>query len=251
MMRIEKVVRWYRSGESFAEAVELLKSEGLDVSNFQHPNPQKFILLKNKLFASAGCNEFDLKTWNGSIDIEPDQPQTVTTEVEPEVELRPTQNAHIASRVRCQLYPKINFETAPDEIKVLIADQFTAYYNYVDAHARLFEIADGEEKRQLCETIILNVRRNRECIDRLQFFNDHGILKENRGKKPSKTKAILEGGNLLEIARLRENSLEAIAKTELEIKKNNKPDLQESRKLSIMKKQIIVKRCEELLLNDI
>ena len=248
-MKIETIVRWYRSGEDYAQAVQLLKAEGLDIATFQHPSPQKYQLLKNKLFSVAGCNEFDIHSWTGTLeDEQPDEPKANDQQEENKVEVLPNQNVFVARKTCRELYPKINWDTAPDEIKLLFSDQITCYYNFRDAHALLQDTPDGEESRGLCEKIIENVTKNRKCIHELQYFNDHGqLLKPKRRKREMDIDNILSSGDKLEISKLLLKCTDAIKDTKREIKKGNKPELNQSRNETIARNEAIIIRCNALL----
>lgn len=249
-MNIESVVRWYRNGEEYADGVQLLKLDGLDVTTFLHPSAQKYQLLKIKLFATAGCNEFDIISWTGDltetlvestikIDIQEDKP----------IEILPNQNTYVARKTCRELYPSIDWNTAPDEVKLLFSNQITSYYNFRDAHIELQNLEECEQARILCKTVIENVTKNRMYIQQLQYYNDHGkLLKPKIGKREKMVQEVLDGGDKLEISKLLLRSSDAIKDTEREIKKGDKPELNQSRNETIARNETIIARCNALLL---
>ena len=73
-MEIQKVLEWHKNGEDYQEAVDLLRAEYIDVEPFRYPNPRNFQIVKSRLFALAGCNEFDIILANSEIPPSNDTP---------------------------------------------------------------------------------------------------------------------------------------------------------------------------------
>lgn len=75
-------------------------------------------------------------------------------------------------------YPFLNAPDCPDELKILVADMFTAYGNYKTAFARLQVLDDAEtaEAAAECETIVTEYLKNREIWDELEYYREHGVI---------------------------------------------------------------------------
>ncbi|MGM9817183.1 MAG: hypothetical protein ACI304_09055 [Lepagella sp.] len=75
-------------------------------------------------------------------------------------------------------YPFLNSDDCPNELKILVADMFTAHGNYKDAHARLSLCQDDDVKSAAreCETIVNEYLRNREIRAELEYYREHGSI---------------------------------------------------------------------------
>jgi transcriptional regulator with XRE-family HTH domain len=77
-------------------------------------------------------------------------------------------------------FPFLKEPDCPDILKVLVADMFTAYGKYREAHAQLADMPDDaelQETAKLSEEIVENFLANREIWDELEFYRDnHSLL---------------------------------------------------------------------------
>lgn len=75
-------------------------------------------------------------------------------------------------------YSFLNSPDCPDVLKILVADMFTAHAEYVAAHARLQELGDSASESAMddCEKVISNYLENREILDELEYYREHGTI---------------------------------------------------------------------------
>ncbi len=88
-------------------------------------------------------------------------------------------------------YPFLSEDGCPDVLKVVVADMFTAYGRYKEAHARLAAMpgdADAEEAARLSEEVVENFLNDRELQAELEHYRDTGELLG----KAEKVRAIVE-----------------------------------------------------------
>ena len=82
-------------------------------------------------------------------------------------------------------------DDCPDVLKILVADLFTAYGKYKEAHARLAAMpddADAIETAKLSEEVVENFIKDREIWEELEYYQEHHELLG----KCAKVKAIQE-----------------------------------------------------------
>lgn len=75
-------------------------------------------------------------------------------------------------------YPFLNSPDCPDILKVLVADMFTAYGEYKDAHARLQEMGDEDSTAAAaeCEKVVTEYLKNREIWEELDYYRENGTI---------------------------------------------------------------------------
>lgn len=75
-------------------------------------------------------------------------------------------------------YPFLNSPDCPDELKILVADMFTAYGRFKEAHARLRDIPDEDSEKAFreCEAVVEEYLRNREIWEELDYYKEHGSI---------------------------------------------------------------------------
>lgn len=75
-------------------------------------------------------------------------------------------------------YPFLNSEDCPDILKILVADMFTAYGKYREAHARLAadNSADAIAAADDCRTVVEEYLKNREIWDELNYYKENGKI---------------------------------------------------------------------------
>lgn len=75
-------------------------------------------------------------------------------------------------------YTFLNSPDCPDELKILVADMFTAYGEYKAAHARLQTLGDADSATAAadCEKVVLEYLKNREIWDELEYYRENGAI---------------------------------------------------------------------------
>lgn len=145
-------------------------------------------------------------------------------------------------------YPFLNSESCPHELKILVADKITAYYNYVDAHTKLFACTNKQECYQTADKLINNFIENRTIYEELNHYKKsgkvlgiHPIFEEKRRIDKIKTLSILE------LYKYYNKLIHRIWRIDDEIKKNTKPQLlfmRNARKMAYNRELI---ECKKLL----
>lgn len=101
-------------------------------------------------------------------------------------------------------YPFLNSPDCPDELKILVADMFTAYGRFKEAHARLRDIPDEDSEKAFreCEAVVEEYLRNREIWEELDYYREHGSILGKAAKfREAKQKAAISELTDLELVR--------------------------------------------------
>ena len=126
----------------------------------------------------------------------------------------------------------------PSELKVLASDKITAYWNYVDAHQKLFSCFSLEECLVQAKKVVENYIENRKIHSELAYYKEHRSV---LGKHPifdeMKRLAELRRLSIQELFRRKSNLEDAIWRVKSEIKKGDKPHLQTIREQRLNRKQ--------------
>lgn len=129
-------------------------------------------------------------------------------------------------------------EDCPNELKVLASDKITAYWNYVNAHEKLFSCFSLDECFVQAKNVVENYIENRKIHSELAYYKEHHSL---LGKHPifdeMKRLAELRGLSIQDLFRRKCNLEDAIWRVKSEIKKGDKPHLQTSREQRLRQKQ--------------
>jgi hypothetical protein len=151
------------------------------------------------------------------------------------------------SSVREQ-YPFLNKDNCPQELKILVSDKISAYYNYVETHPKLSSCSNKKECYEKADTVITNFVENRLIHDELNHYlksgkvlGRHPIFEEMRAVRKLKEMPILQ------LYQYYEKLKHRIWRNEDELKKNRKPYLKykrEQRKNSYNRE---LQECKKLL----
>lgn len=101
---------------------------------------------------------------------------------EPKKQHSKYQEAPESIRKAAQFREKYKFlqnPDCPDDLKILVADMFTALAKYKEAHAALQEAGDSAEASEVaaqCEAIVENFINNREIWEELDYYKEHGQI---------------------------------------------------------------------------
>lgn len=166
---MDGVVLYEKYGQNKAMA-ETLRRRGVTQSSRD--------ILMEELRKTAGISEAEFRT----IRQQATTPQTAVAAMAPTPEPRPARPATettkkvIAFRDR---FPFLKEDDCPDVLKILVADMFTAYGRYKEAHARLAAMpddADARETARLSEEVVENFIKDREIWEELEYYQEHHEL---------------------------------------------------------------------------
>lgn len=76
-------------------------------------------------------------------------------------------------------YPFLNAPDCPDVLKIGVADMFTAYANFKDAHRRLQQLGDDPDAIKAaadCETVVTEYLKNRDIWEELEHYRTTGQI---------------------------------------------------------------------------
>lgn len=145
-------------------------------------------------------------------------------------------------------WPFLHDPLCPPELKILAANKITAYWNYVNAHERLFDCRDRQEQFATVKELVENYLENRRIIAEFLHYRQHGhvlgrhpIFEEMRVMKQLRQLGPLE---LMERKQKLEHN---IWRTESELRKGDKPHLKVDRERRLLSRQRELAEVERIL----
>lgn len=145
-------------------------------------------------------------------------------------------------------WPFLSDPSCPPELKVLAADKITAYWNYVRAHAQLFDCTSREEQWATVKMLMENYKENRAIIAEFVHYREHGHV---LGKHPifaeMKELAKLRKLGPIELVKMEGRLEHTIWRIEHEMRKNKKPHLQADRERRLRIKRRQLKEVQRLI----
>lgn len=129
-----------------------------------------------------------------------------------------------------QEFPFLNEPNCPNELKILVADMLTAYYNYMEAHPQLALSENADELSSLAGTVVENYLENRSIWEELKHYQKKGeILGEHPKLKEMAFRNEIADLPTAELIKLKDNLYNKITRTKKQILDNKKPHLKEER----------------------
>lgn len=145
-------------------------------------------------------------------------------------------------------WPFINEPECPPEFKILISDKITAYHAYKNAHEKLYDCTNLKECFEIGGTIVQNYLENRLIHEELDYYAKN---KKVLGKHPIfahlKNVQHLKGLNIIELYDKYKKLEHNVWRIESEIKKGDKPHLDQERKNSLKYKKAELAEIKRLL----
>ncbi len=142
-----------------------------------------------------------------------------------------------------QEFPFLKEQNCPNELKILVADMLTAYYNYVEAHPKLLLAESAEDISALAGTVVENYLENRSIWEELNYYKENGvILGEHPKLKELAFRNEIADMTTPELIKLKDNLYNKITRTKKQITDNNKPHLSEERNMRVadFEKQLLI-----------
>lgn len=200
MTQREEILQWLNSPRSYDQGIDIYQRYGFNLmlkQMFRRSGRTKLteMTLIEELRKLANLTENELKA------IKPPTAQSVALSQQPST-ARHTRHTvpdttKQAIRFR-ERFPFLNEPSCPDVLKVAVADMFTAYGRYKEAHAQLQTIDDAvpdatitsvavsqqpssqpatkPSAAQLSQDVVENYLLDRELWAELEYYRDHGTL---------------------------------------------------------------------------
>ena len=203
MTQREEILQWLNSPRSYDQGVDIYQRYGFNLmlkQMFRRSGRTKLteMTLIEELRKLANLTENELKT------IKPVAAPSVA--VSQQLSSRPSTTVPDATKQAIRFrerFPFLNEPSCPDVLKVAVADMFTAYGRYKEAHAQLQTIDDAvpdatitseavpsvavsqqpssqpatkPSAAQLSQEVVENYLLDRELWAELEYYRDHGTL---------------------------------------------------------------------------
>lgn len=187
----EEILQWLQGQRHYEEGVEIYQRHGFNLmlkQRFRMAGKSALteMTLEEELRKLAGLSETEMK--NIKRKVAPPSVQPVRGDLKSPFSANrgsaaahpnaATETAKKFLRFR-ERFPFLNNPECPDVLKVAVADMFTAYGRYKEAHAKLATMADdadAEETAKLAEEVVENYLQDRELWAELEHYRDHGEL---------------------------------------------------------------------------
>ena len=122
-------------------------------------------------------------------------------------------------------FPFLNEASCPDEFKILVADKYSTYLKFKEAHANLFKAENEDDLLKTSKDVVENVLENQLIWDELDHYKQTG---EILGKHAIFTRIDLREKYMAmpipDLILARENCKKRISALNTEIKANKKPE---------------------------
>lgn len=166
----------------------------------------------------------------------------------PSANVEETTNKRQLPIIRTQ-WPFLAENDCPPELKLLISDKITAYRNCVENYDQMVSATNVEDRLKSVRSLVSNFIENHEIFKELKHYKDHKkVLGEHPIFAQYQRIKDLRTLKILDLVKKKENLEHKIWRNKFEIKKGNKPQLNESRKAKI--KQYEMELAEVLRLLD-
>lgn len=193
MITHQEIVTWLKGLRPWTEGVALYDRYGVnrmykEMFRLRGENVQTRGILVEELRKMAGLTDEEMRRMKRTGKPSADTPQNDQTDTPQNDQ---TATKYIRFRKR---FPFLDEESCPDVLKVLVADLFTAYGRYKEAHARLVVLPDSQADaaaEKEAAAIVENYIENHAIWDELEHYRDHGTL---LGRHP-KVKAFMAAGS--------------------------------------------------------
>ena len=145
-----------------------------------------------------------------------------------------------------QEFPFLTKPNCPNELKILVADMLTAYYNYMEAHPQLALSENADELNSLAGTVVENYLENRSIWEELNHYQKKGeILGLHPKLKEMAFRNEIADLPTAELIKLKDNLYNKITRTKKQIVDNKKPHLKQERTARVIefeRELLIVKK---------
>jgi hypothetical protein len=228
----DRVLGWLGAGAIFADGVLLFKS----INGEKHPlcillkkeSPQIQRILHQALLKQAGI--FNLV-----------KPVKKKQQPDPDPSQEPKKD-----RLRDD-WPFLSLPNCPHELKILASNKITAYHNFTDAHARLFD-STRENIFGNAKAAVENYLENRAIYAEFEFYKQQGrVLGRHRVFDQMNRIKSLRKLKIVELIKLKDKLEHSIWRIRSEIKKGNKKHLQVEREQSIIDKEAEIAEIDRIL----
>lgn len=156
-------------------------------------------------------------------------------DIHPAVDVQTSQKSARSFR---EQWPFLADADCPIELKALAADKITAYNEYCALHEKLFNCTSTEESFDTANNLLEKYRQNLQITAEFAYYKEHGhILGKHPVFKENQKLKLYRKMNPYQLAQEQRRLAGSIWRINSEIKKGNKPHLQDSREASRAKKE--------------
>jgi hypothetical protein len=131
-------------------------------------------------------------------------------------------------------FPFLNTPACPIELKALVTDKFTSFYAYRDLHKKLRSCASLEDCARVSKELIENYIENKAIYAELEYFKaNKTILGQHPIFKHYKRMKDIRKLSIKDLVKKQMNLQHNIWRIESELKKADKPELDQDRKFRL------------------
>jgi len=263
----KKIITWLKSGASLKEGIELFGKYGGNphLHHLCELNPSgNREMLNYQMGKLVGISEAEFKKLAGTIPVKKVVKKILTKKSSPKIpdkrilikkdKVKSTlaeNDKAILSKSKKE--PKkfreswtfLSNPNCPNELKILAADKITAWKNYTEGHAKLF---DENNHYARAKYIVENFKENRAIYQELEYYKKHGSIlgKHQIFAHLEKLKG-LKRLNIQELYVKKKKLEHNIWRVESSIKKGDKPHLLTDREKRIKSKRSELDAVNQLL----
>lgn len=150
-------------------------------------------------------------------------------------------------------FPFLNTPQCPDVLKILVADMFTAYNLYKEAHSRPAALpgdphldAELEDTAALCRQVVERYLENRTIWEELEHYQEHrALLGKHPRVKAEKQREWIRQLPDLELKQLRDNASANLSKWKDKLK-NSRTEQEEEHAIRKLEQHTARKQAAEM-----
>jgi hypothetical protein len=225
MNKTQEIKQYFTEDRSFAKGLQLFNKYGrnmafLQLLNRKGENEKTLAQLHYQLAKLGGISEREMKAILAS-------PVMPTNPVE-KVKLIPEEVVK-SIKLRDE-FPFLSNKDCPRELKILVNDMLTTYETYKMAHEELLDAAVEDEIKKLSADVVENFLENRQIWDELNHYKEKGeVLGEHPIFAQMERQDELAKMTQEDLILLERNLVNKINRTKAQIKKGDKPHLNQER----------------------
>ena len=150
-------------------------------------------------------------------------------------------------KVRDQ-WPFLNEPDCPLELQALVTRRITAYHLYTKLYAQLRDCQDLEQCADVCRRLLDAYLDNQQIFRELEYYRDHHkVLGEHPYFRHFNQVRELRAMSVRELIREEQKTKDNIWRVQSEIRKGDKPHLNEKRRLRLQEYELKLQEIKKLL----
>ena len=145
-------------------------------------------------------------------------------------------------------WPFLNEPSAPVELKALVTQRITRYHEYSNLYLQLRDCKDATELSTVCGKLLDAYFDGRQIADELDYYQQHRrVLGRHPYFRHFQQLSLLRSCSVKDLLRLQQKTRDNIWRVNSEIKKGDKPHLDQKRRQKLQQYELKLQEINRLL----